>query len=710
MEKKIAIGLIKLDVLNNIDAQDSEALQYLKRNEDDFPWKELGDYQNLVALLALTSKIEEPDPKLKNIILQRLYSFKKANSPDEVFETIEENILDSNIYAEETTQKFTIETNGEKAILNEGPVVEVEEFEIGATAKSENGNENIPNENDLNQENILEVKNVVNKPVQEQIYEIEEYDLEMAHEDIINEVAETTVAVQPEIQEPEQVQTSVYEIEEYDYEVAADNTVETNLIAIVDVQNITPESVSNESELIPQIIEEELVPVDEISIDAAEESNELEIETIQIASDQPNEVEDTQIQKDDDVIIYDENESVDQIASKILDDIIESPQEIISESKPTEIAAVNEPEIQKINVEKDSTSKSETNGDSISFREPNLSQLHILFKDSKELMAKEKEIRQEFRAKLNNENNEKIEKTEKAVLTDENKIKTEHAVSESKPADEIKNPEPEIVTQNVITDENEIVIKESSEERVKSPVKLKKESGSKSTKKVIFMAAAIVIICASVLFFMQSSDEVKGEQIKIAKTEQNPETYENVVEEKKPEGLIIVEDIQPVKQKNTVTLETENKLPAPPQKPKMIEPEIINEIKNSPLEKIETNETVKKEIIQTPPKEEKKGEDETVYFVAVEEMPSPIGGLAGIQSKVYYPNIAKLAGVEGKVLVLAYVDESGNVAKVELVKGIGAGCDEVALDAVRQTKFKPGVQRGKPVKVRITIPIVFKKS
>jgi len=110
----------------------------------------------------------------------------------------------------------------------------------------------------------------------------------------------------------------------------------------------------------------------------------------------------------------------------------------------------------------------------------------------------------------------------------------------------------------------------------------------------------------------------------------------------------------------------------------------------------ETNEEQKSEIIV---------EEEPQYFVAVEEMPEPIGGIQAIQSKIVYPEIAKRAGVEGKVYVLAFVDENGNVTKVTLTKGIGAGCDEAAMEAVRKTKFKPGKQRGKPVKVQVQIPV-----
>jgi protein TonB len=101
-------------------------------------------------------------------------------------------------------------------------------------------------------------------------------------------------------------------------------------------------------------------------------------------------------------------------------------------------------------------------------------------------------------------------------------------------------------------------------------------------------------------------------------------------------------------------------------------------------------------------------EEAPTYFVAVEEMPEPIGGIQGIQAKIVYSEIAKRAGVEGKVYVLAFVDEKGNVTKTVVQKGLGAGLDEAAENAIKQTKFKPGKQRGVPVKVQVMIPIVFK--
>ena len=99
---------------------------------------------------------------------------------------------------------------------------------------------------------------------------------------------------------------------------------------------------------------------------------------------------------------------------------------------------------------------------------------------------------------------------------------------------------------------------------------------------------------------------------------------------------------------------------------------------------------------------------EKEFFTAVEEMPSPIGGISAIGERVRYPEIAKRAGIEGKVFVKALIDEKGNIVGTQVIKGIGAGCDQAAVEAVMQSKFKPGRQKGKPVKVQVTIPILFK--
>ena len=100
-------------------------------------------------------------------------------------------------------------------------------------------------------------------------------------------------------------------------------------------------------------------------------------------------------------------------------------------------------------------------------------------------------------------------------------------------------------------------------------------------------------------------------------------------------------------------------------------------------------------------------EDDTPY-VAIEKMPEPIGGIKGIQEKIWYPKEAIKNKVEGTVYILAFVDEYGNVTEAKVLKGIGSGCDEIALMAVKLTQFTPGMVESKKVKAQISIPIVFK--
>ena len=107
-------------------------------------------------------------------------------------------------------------------------------------------------------------------------------------------------------------------------------------------------------------------------------------------------------------------------------------------------------------------------------------------------------------------------------------------------------------------------------------------------------------------------------------------------------------------------------------------------------------------------KEEVKQQEEPEVFIAVEEMPELIGGLESVQKLIVYPEIAKKAGIEGKVFVQFVIDEQGNVINPVVLKGIGGGCDEAALEAVKKAKFKPGKQRGRPVRVQYSIPIVFR--
>lgn len=99
---------------------------------------------------------------------------------------------------------------------------------------------------------------------------------------------------------------------------------------------------------------------------------------------------------------------------------------------------------------------------------------------------------------------------------------------------------------------------------------------------------------------------------------------------------------------------------------------------------------------------------EPEIFVVVEEMPEPIGGLEGIQRRVRYPELARRAGIEGTVFVQFVVDEQGRVSELVCTRHPGGGTCEAAKEAISQTQFRPGRQRGQPVKVRFSLPVRFR--
>ena len=74
-----------------------------------------------------------------------------------------------------------------------------------------------------------------------------------------------------------------------------------------------------------------------------------------------------------------------------------------------------------------------------------------------------------------------------------------------------------------------------------------------------------------------------------------------------------------------------------------------------------------------------------------------------------YPEIAQEAGIEGVVVVQAFIDERGRVKETLILKGVpNTGLDEAAMEAIRRTKFHPAEQRERPVAVWISIPVNFR--
>ena len=104
------------------------------------------------------------------------------------------------------------------------------------------------------------------------------------------------------------------------------------------------------------------------------------------------------------------------------------------------------------------------------------------------------------------------------------------------------------------------------------------------------------------------------------------------------------------------------------------------------------------------PKVVPKPVDET-YYVAVEQMPEPIGGMEGINDKIN-PSV-KSGSTKGTVYILAFIDEKGAVRKVMLSKGIGGEADQAALNAIRRTRFHAGRKAGVTVKVQMLMGVHF---
>ena len=73
-----------------------------------------------------------------------------------------------------------------------------------------------------------------------------------------------------------------------------------------------------------------------------------------------------------------------------------------------------------------------------------------------------------------------------------------------------------------------------------------------------------------------------------------------------------------------------------------------------------------------------------------------------------YSEEARKAKFQGTVLLAIVVDESGQTGNVRVVRTLGMGLDEKAMEAVRKWRFKPGYKDGKPVSVLANVEVNFR--
>lgn len=82
---------------------------------------------------------------------------------------------------------------------------------------------------------------------------------------------------------------------------------------------------------------------------------------------------------------------------------------------------------------------------------------------------------------------------------------------------------------------------------------------------------------------------------------------------------------------------------------------------------------------------------------------------AYLNKNLRYPSLAKRMGIEGTVLVRFVINKDGSVQDVEVLRALGGGCDEVAMDVIKSSpNWIPGRLKGQIVRTRMVMPIKFK--
>jgi protein TonB len=139
--------------------------------------------------------------------------------------------------------------------------------------------------------------------------------------------------------------------------------------------------------------------------------------------------------------------------------------------------------------------------------------------------------------------------------------------------------------------------------------------------------------------------------------------------------------------------------PPPPPKPKLPVEAESDEVVEEEVEEEEILTTTDFDELEAPPPPKT---EEVFEFYAVEVKPQVLKTVEPV-----YPEMAKKAGIEGRVTVKALVDEEGRVTHVDVIQSTNPIFDEPAKRAAMGFLFKPGMQRDRPVKVYMAIPFRF---
>ncbi|NDV57582.1 energy transducer TonB [Bacteroides sp. 519] len=111
--------------------------------------------------------------------------------------------------------------------------------------------------------------------------------------------------------------------------------------------------------------------------------------------------------------------------------------------------------------------------------------------------------------------------------------------------------------------------------------------------------------------------------------------------------------------------------------------------------------------------EEEEKVDETEIFAIAEKMPEFPGGTAALfeylNKSIKYPTVAIETGTQGKVITQFVVDKDGSISDIQVVRSVDPYLDKEAIRVIRaMPKWSPGMQRNKAVRVKYTVPVVFR--
>ena len=165
-----------------------------------------------------------------------------------------------------------------------------------------------------------------------------------------------------------------------------------------------------------------------------------------------------------------------------------------------------------------------------------------------------------------------------------------------------------------------------------------------------------------------------------------------------------------------ITETPEQAAPPPPEAPKVAELlEIVDDkadIEESTTILNEDN-TPKVEVKYVPVQVVEEEPEEQTIFEVVENMPDFPGGQAALMQylakNIKYPTIAQENGTQGRVIVQFVVNRDGSIVDAKVVRSVDPYLDKEALRVINtMPKWKPGMQRGKPVRVKFTVPVMFR--